>query len=249
MKIKKALSTVSGMLLIWCSVTVQAQEAAPVASFYSVDESATIELNAGDSQTAQAPLEVTLTANVDNPDNYNYICEWRVWNTKNNEYNPLVTRFEENTSFTLTKAGGYGVKLYVTFTLDNDTIEYESETTTINISESKLSCPDGFSPNNDSTNDFYRITAQSIVQLEATFFNRWGQQVHSVSLRNAERATDEVNKLVLWDGKHNGKVVKDGVYFINLHATGSDGVEYKIKKAINILTGHRGYGETTGGGQ
>ena len=248
MKITKVILTGAELLLMWVATTAQAQEAAPVASFYSVDESATIELKPGDSQTAQAPLEVTLTANVDNPDNYNYVCEWRVWNTKSNEYNPLVTRFEEDTHCTLTQSGGYGVKLYVTFSLDNDTIEYESEAMTIVISESKLSCPDGFSPNNDGTNDKYRITAQSIVQLDAKFFNRWGQLVHSVSLHNAERADDEVNKLVLWDGKSDGKVVKDGVYFLNLHATGSDGIEYKIKKAVNILTGYR-YGESTGGGQ
>ncbi|MDE5551322.1 MAG: hypothetical protein K2I99_08265, partial [Bacteroidaceae bacterium] len=68
--------------------------------------------------------------------------------------------------------------------------------------------------------------------------------LHSVSLQNAERADDEANKLVLWDGKSDGKTVKDGVYFINLHATGSDGIEYKVKKAVNILTGYR---ETTGG--
>ncbi|MDE5739378.1 MAG: gliding motility-associated C-terminal domain-containing protein [Bacteroidaceae bacterium] len=244
MKTMKALSIWAGLLFIWSATTAQAQEAAPVASFYSVDESATIELKSGDSQTAQAPLEVTLMANVDNPDNYNYVCEWRIWNTKDNEYSPLVTRFEEDTNYTLTHSGGYGVKLYVTFSLDGDTIEYESEPMTIVISESRLSCPDGFSPNNDGINDYYRVTAQSIVQLDAQFFNRWGQLVHSVSLQNAERADDEANKLVLWDGKSDGKTVKDGVYFINLHATGSDGIEYKVKKAVNILTGYR---ETTGG--
>lgn len=248
MTLSKAFIFGARLLFASVSVIARAQDATPMASFYSVEELSTIELTSGDSQTAQAPLEVTLTANINNPDNYNFVCEWRVWSTKNNEYTPLVTRFEENTSCTLTQSGGYGIKLYVTFSLDGDTIEYESEPIIITISESKLSCPDGFSPNNDEINDKYRITAQSIVQLDAKFFNRWGQLLHSVSLQNADRATDEVNKLVLWDGKHDGKVVKDGVYFLNLHATGSDGVEYKIKKAVNILTGFR-YSETTGGGK
>ncbi len=65
----KALSIGAGLLLMWGAMTAQAQEAAPVASFYSVDESATIELKAGDSQTAQAPLEVTLMANVESLNN------------------------------------------------------------------------------------------------------------------------------------------------------------------------------------
>lgn len=248
MTLSKAFFFGVKLLLAGISVMARAQDATPIASFYSLDESSTVEMTSGDSQTAQAPLDVALTANVNNPENYNYVCEWRVWNTKNNEYSPLVTRFEENTSCTLTQSGGYGIKLYVTFSLDGDTIEYESDPMIITISESKLSCPDGFSPNNDGTSDKYRITAQSIVHLDAKFFNRWGQLMHSVSLHNAERATDEVNKLVLWDGKHDGKVVKDGVYFLNLHATGSDGIEYKFKKAVNILTGSR-YSETTGGEQ
>ena len=137
-------------------------------------------------------------------------------------------------------------KLYVIFTHAGDTIEYESEPIKVVISESRLTCPDGFSPNNDGINDFYRITAQSIVKLKATFFNRWGQAVHSVSLDNAEHADGEPNKLVLWDGKHNGKYVKDGVYFLNLYGLGSDGIEYKFKKAVNVL---KGFSEssTTGG--
>ena len=63
---------------------------------------------------------------------------------------------------------------------------------------------------------------------------------------DSEHADGEPNKLVLWDGKHNGKYVKDGVYFLNLYGLGSDGIEYKFKKAVNVL---KGFSEssTTGG--
>lgn len=223
-----------------------AQDASPVVSFYSVDEASDMEVTPGESQTAQAPLDITLTANINNPDAYGYVCEWRLWSMNDTEEKPIMTRFEEDTNYTLTKSGGYGIKLHVTFTHAGDTIEYESEPIKVVISESKLTCPDGFSPNNDGINDFYRITAQSIVKLKATFFNRWGQAVHSVSLDNAEHADGEPNKLILWDGKHNGKYVKDGVYFLNLYGLGSDGIEYKFKKAVNVL---KGFSEssTTGG--
>ena len=223
----------------------------PYVKFYSVDEEDTVKVTSGESQTAQAPLDIQLIGNVGNPDNYNYICEWRIWSTKDNgsEENPLVTRFEENTTYTLTKSGGYGIKLYITFSLDGDTIEYESEPINIVISESKLVCPDGFSPNNDSINDTYRITAQSIVKLDAKFFNRWGEKLHTATLATAKHVEGEPNKLVLWDGKHNGNVVSDGVYILRLDAEGSDGIKYKIKKSISVMTKfHEGTETDSGGG-
>lgn len=249
MKERKQLTAVLiSWLLTAFATTAWAQDAAPVISFYSVDESANVEVAPGESQTTQAPLDITLTANVSNPNNYNYVCEWRLWSAKETEKTPMMTRFEEQTSYTLTQSGGYNVKLYVTFTQGTDTIEYESEVMKVVISESKLTCPDGFSPNNDGINDLFRITAQSIVKMEATFFNRWGQKLHSVTLENVEHAEGEANKLILWDGMVHGKVVKDGVYYLNLYAVGSDGIEYKIKKAVNVLKGFSERGETTGGG-
>ena len=247
MREKKLILYVCALALLFlmpCQAV--AQEAAPVVQFYSIDEASDVEVTPGESQTAQAPLDITMISNVDNPDDYDYICEWRIWDANKNEFSPLVTRFEEETSYTLTKSGGYNVKLYVTFTQGTDTIEYESEPISIVISESKLVCPDGFSPNGDGINDYFRITAQSIVKLKATFVNRWGQQVHTVTLDDVEHAEDEPNKLILWDGLKNGKYVKDGVYFLNLYGLGSDGLEYKIKKAVNVLKGFREGSETTG---
>ena len=224
--------------------------AVPTVTFYSVDEEDTVTVTPGESQTAQAPLVIELAANVNNPEGYNYICEWRIWSTNENgsETNPLVTRFEENTTYTMMKSGGYGIKLYVTFTQDGDTIEYESEDISVVISESKLTCPDGFSPNNDSINDNFRITAQSIVKLDAKFFNRWGTLLHTATLETAQHVEGEPNKLILWDGRYKGTLVKDGIYLLHLNALGSDGLKYKIDKAISVLTGFREGSETTGGG-
>ena len=47
--------------------------------------------------------------------------------------------------------------------------------------------------------------------------------------------------------KVNGKFVKDGVYFLHVNAKGSDGRDFNIKKAINVLTGYNN-GENEGGG-
>ena len=221
----------------------------PVAIFYSIDEEDTVKVTAGESATAQAPLQIQLKGNVGNPDGYKYICEWRIWSTKENgsEDSPLVTRFEENTTYTLTRSGGYGIKLYVTFSLQNDTIEYESDVINVVISESKLTCPDAFTPNNDSINDTYRITAQSIVKLDVKFFDRWGAKLHTVTLESAKHVEGEPNKLILWDGKKDGKVVENGVYYMNLYGLGSDGKEYKFKKAITVMKGFREGTENTAG--
>lgn len=246
-------NTLTASLLLFfmaiLSLRCAAQDAQPTITFYSVDEESDVTMTPGESQTAQAPLDITLEANVDCPSGYNYTCEWRLWLANEGEDKPIVTRFEDNTSYTLTTSGGYGAKLYVTFTQGNDTIEYESEAFTIGISESKLVCPDGFSPNNDGINDYYRVTAQSIVKFTAYFFNRWGQKVHSVTLDNVQHAEGEPEKWVLWDGKSNGKYVKDGVYFVNIDAVGSEGLHYKIKKAVNVIKGFRENGETSGGGE
>ena len=44
----------------------------------------------------------------------------------------------------------------------------------------------------------------------------------------------------------NGKTVPDGVYFLNVSAKGSDGIDYNIKKAINVISGYNN-GEEEGG--
>lgn len=243
---RRLTSFIATIALSFWSLAMCAQDAEPVISFYSVDDEEEVEITPGESQVAQAPLDITLTANVDCPDGYDYVSEWRLWRTDESEDKPLITRFEDETNYTLTESGGYSAKLYVSFTQEGDTIDYESEVFSIVISESKLTAPDGFSPNNDGINDFYRITAQSIVKFEAQFFNRWGQCLHSVSLRDVQHAEGEPEKWVLWDGKVNGNYVKDGVYFVNIDARGSDGIHYKIKKAVNVLKGFKENGESSG---
>lgn len=229
-----------------------AQDAAPIVSFFSIDDNEEVEVNPGESKAGQAPLELTLTANVSNPNNYNYSCEWKVTKVANaasasgdNKETVVLDRHEEDTKFTINEFANYKIQLFVTFILGNDTVDYQSDIISVSISESQLTTPDGFSPNGDNINDTFRATAKSIVKLNASFFNRWGQKLHSVTLDNVKRADDDSSKLILWDGKVNGKAVVDGVYMLNLQAVGSDGRKYNIKKAINILTGFRETGETS----
>ena len=36
---------------------------------------------------------------------------------------------------------------------------------------------------------------------------------------------------------YNGKPVKDGVYFVLVKAKGADGIEYNIRRDVNLLRG------------
>lgn len=235
---------VLSLLVDACLCRAFAQSASPTISFSTTDsegETTDVEMSPGESQTAPAPLEITCAANVDavgeSGETYNYVCEWRVYNSDTGEESPLLTRFDDDLTYTLTASGGYGVKLYVTFVANQaDTVEYESDPFSIVISESKLTCPDGFSPNGDGINDVFHVEFESIVKVSGAIFNRWGKKLHTFTLSNLAEG---------WDGMVGGKPVKDGVYLLNLDATGSDGLHYQIKKAINVLKGFREVDDST----
>ena len=227
------------LFLVGLQAIGYAQETAPNASptvhFFSIDEQKDIFLNPGDASTTQAPVDVYCEVDIDDQ-GYDYVCKWQFYKTKGQE-ELLLTRYENATSYTLTESGGYKIVCSITFSLDGDTIQYESDSFVVTISESSLKCPNGFSPNNDDINDKFTITYKSIVKLEAVFYNRWGKKLYTMTLDNAAEG---------WDGRVNGKVIPDGVYFLQLSAVGSDGVKYNIRKTINVLTGKRESAESEG---
>ena len=159
---------------------------------------------------------------------------WHVYASDKNWNDYIITRSGEEFEYTFVQSGSYIVELRATFTDPNGlTVDYPEEGTapatfTVTVSESKLEMPNAFSPNGDGKNDIYRAkqsSLQSIVEFKATIFNRWGQKLY--------QWTDPRGG---WDGRYNGKTVKDGVYFVNVVAKGADGVEYKIRKDVNVLT-------------
>ncbi len=196
-----------------CFVQLIAQSTAPTVSFYSQKEQSNVELNAGDESITQAPVDITCIANIDdNGGQYRYVCEWRIYRSDEGEDSPVLTRFDEEVTYTLTQAGGYGIKLYTTFVDDskNDTVEIVSDEIKVVV------------------NDVYTVEYESLVKVSGVIVNRWGKKMHTFTLENLADG---------WDGKQGGEPVKDGVYFLNLDAVGSDGLHYRIKKAINVLKG------------
>lgn len=225
------------LLLVLCTTLQAYADEVP-----TIDPQATFTTDEGEetgtSYSGSAPLMVVFHANAENVGMYTPHYEWRF--TKEGETQPYLVRYEEETEYTFTEAGSHRIVLYATFINGNDTVAYtkdywqDAQPITIQISESKLEMPNAFSPNGDGINDIYRAknNYQSIVEFDAYIFNRWGQKLYEWH--------DPAGG---WDGKFNGKDVKQGVYFVLVKAKGADGRKYNIKKDVNLL---RGYTESNG---
>lgn len=183
--------------------------------------------------SGNAPLVGRFQANPQNVGEYSANYEWRF--TIDGESTPYLTRYEENTEYTFTKAGTHNIVVYATFINGNDTIAYTQEywdeigPMRVTISESKLEMPNAFSPNGDGINDIYKAKDgyQSIIEFHAYIFNRWGQKLYEWD--------DPAGG---WDGKYNGKDVKQGVYFVLVKAKGADGRTFNIRRDVNLLHGY-----------
>lgn len=105
---------------------------------------------------------------------------------------------------TYTTAGIYNVILTASngICLDTWTIQIEV------IPPMIVTPPNVFSPNGDNVNDQYFVDVQYGEYFEALILNRWGNEMTTLTHLNQG-----------WDGKSNGKVVDDGVYFIKYKAT------------------------------
>lgn len=225
------------LLLVLCTTLQAYADEVP-----TIDPQATFTTDEGEetgtSYSGSAPLTVVFHANAENVGMYTPHYEWRF--AKEGETQPYLVRYEEETEYTFTDAGSHRIVLYATFINGNDTVAYtkdywqDAQPITIQISESKLEMPNAFSPNGDGINDIYRAknNYQSIVEFDAYIFNRWGQKLYEWH--------DPAGG---WDGKFNGKDVKQGVYFVLVKAKGADGRKYNIKKDVNLL---RGYTESNG---
>ena len=172
----------------------------------------------------EAPLEVTFHANPENMGSHTPAYEWHF--SKQGEEGDLFVRYEEETTYQFVDSGTYDINLVASLTDTGDTLY--SAPITVTILESKLEFPNAFSPNGDEWNEEFKAKEyKSLVEFHAYIFNRGGQKLYEW--------TDPSEG---WDGKYNGKDVKDGVYFLLVKAKGSEGHVYNIRQDINLLRGH-----------
>lgn len=166
-----------------------------------------------------APVEITFEAVVTDAAVYR---EWQY--ATDPEFEEIDMRVGELTSTHIFTE--YGT-VYVRFVCGDDSgsCDWTSETYTVNIGESKLECPNAFSPgSSEGVNDEWKVSYKSIVKFDCHIFNRWGNEVAHL--------TDPSQG---WDGRYNGKLVKSGVFYYVITAEGADGKRYKLAGDINVI--------------
>lgn len=157
--------------------------------------------------------------------------EWQI--ARDADFGVIDLRLNDNEmTYTFRDYGTF----YVRFMASNagGTCDRFSDTYEIQIGESRLECPNAFSPgSSEGVNDEWKVSYKSIVEFECHIFNRWGVKMAEF--------TDPSQG---WDGKYRGKLVPSGVYYYVIRAVGADGKQYKLSGDINIInfTGNNGTG-------
>lgn len=218
---------------------------APTGTFINHDDMEE-ELTVGG--TYDAPLTVTFSANPADTMGYIVLYEWKIIKKDNNEETTLAVRNDEVTGFTFREGGAgisYLISLSITYRYRETGVEGsveqdESDMLRFSLRSSSLTVYNAFSPNDDGVNDKLRVKTQSLLKFRMVIFNRWGQRMASGDETTLEKEyQDDFTYYVCWDGKVNGQVADDGVYFISIEAIGSDGIEYTERRDVNLFTRSR----------
>lgn len=200
-----------------------------------------------------APLTATFMASLVTDDGKDYVL-FPQWTVKR-YYRDGDTEEEENylkrqeavTGYEFTDDGRFEIKFAWSYR-EKDSVETilgaEVPTMSFVIDDSELTLYNAFSPNGDGINDEFKIYTKSIVSIKIAIFNRWGQTIKTISGKmdevlpfDAEPDENGGYKFEIWDGRFNGSIVNDGVYFMNVQATGAGGKKYDRRVDINVLTG------------
>jgi len=148
--------------------------------------------------------------------------EWQI--ARDSEFEYIDNRFNEReVEYEFRDEGTF----YIRFVGSNadGTCSVYSETYTVGIGASELICPNAFSPGTtEGVNDEWKVSYRSLVEFKCWIFDRYGNQMCHFE-----------DPQLGWDGKYHGKLVKPGVYFYVIEATGADGKKYKKSGDINIL--------------
>lgn len=125
--------------------------------------------------------------------------------------------------YTFAEAGTYYVRFKAADA--SGTCVFFSDTYTVSIGESRLRCPNAFSPGaSEGVNDIWCVSYRSLTEFDCTIFNRWGVKIYHFD--------DPAGG---WDGRYRGKLVPPGVYYYVIKARGADGVNYNLSGDINII--------------
>lgn len=165
-----------------------------------------------------SPLNILFRANGSAMAEY---YDWKFYRYEN----LLTTRADNEQRYIFEEVGSYKVELHIT-TSDSNRCSCDTLFENITVKESMIWVPNVFTPNGDGKNDEFRVAYRSLAKFHCWVYNRWGHQVYSW--------TDPAKG---WDGRINGRRVPDGAYYYIIDATGTDGEHYKLKGAVNLLSG------------
>ena len=199
------------------------------------------------------PLHAVFQSELVADDGKEYVMfpQWTVVRTYNQGETPVtrdyLKRQESVTEYEFTDYGQFQVSFAWSYR-EKDSIETipgdDIQPMNFTVDDSEIRLFNAFSPNGDGINDVYKIYMRSIVSMKIAIFNRWGQTIRTISGRmddilpfDAEPDNDGGYLFEIWDGRYNGDVVNDGVYYINVQATGASGRQFEKRADINVLKG------------
>lgn len=168
-----------------------------------------------DSVGLSSPFLVT-TKNLSTPQPLSY--KWEIFDSTK----VLLSDFEP--SHTFNQFGSFRILLTVTdqWGCTDTTSAFVSV-----LNEGKIFIPSVFSPNNDGTNDFFEIvyTQGSFKTIEGQIWNRWGGKIHEFRIPQNN----------WWDGKFEGKLASDEVYFYTVKTVDVRNVTRYINGTVTLL--------------
>ncbi len=173
----------------------------------------------GASFGGSAPIEMQLRAAVTDAVIF---TEWQI--ASDPEFNNITLREQSPEWDYIFNDTGTSFIRFVCANADGS-CEWHSDTYTVSVGESRLRCPNAFSPGTtEGINDEWKVSYRSIIEFECHIFNRLG--VKMAELHNPAQG---------WDGKYKGHYVKPGVYYYVIKALGADGKRYNLSGDINIV--------------
>ena len=200
-----------------------------------------------------APVRAEFISELVTDDGKDYVMfpQWTITREYNKGGEPhksdYLKRQEAVTAYEFTDNGKFSIKFEWSYR-EKDSVETipgaDVAAMDFTIDDSEITLYNAFSPNDDGINDIYKIYIKSIVNIKIAIFNRWGQTIKTIQGKmedvlpfDADPDNEGGYLFEIWDGRFNGDVVNDGVYFINVQATGAGGKKYDLKSDINVLKG------------
>ncbi|MBP8034495.1 MAG: gliding motility-associated C-terminal domain-containing protein [Bacteroidia bacterium] len=135
----------------------------------------------------------------------------------NPNYNYLWNTGSTSFSISAVADGKYWVRSEYCQSYRTDTIIVE------NVNAANV-IPNVFTPNNDLVNDVYKIESDCFTITDYSIYNRWGNLIK-----------DEKSDAVVWDGKINGNIASNGVYYIVFNYVDKNEVKHSKKTFITLL--------------